>query len=121
MSDAAIVGASYYWLDDFRFYAEVGYAACDDGAEPVEIQFGAEYSPMRPTGIHGAPFLALNADLFQEHDYGGRFVVQTGWQWRGDTGHLLRFGMHYQQGCSEQGEFYQNYEDKIGIALWYDF
>ncbi len=48
-------------------------------------------------------------------------TVQTGWAWRGVTGHLCRFGLQYFNGFSEQGEFYNTFEEQIGIGLWYDF
>jgi len=79
-------------------YAEAGWAFyVDGGTEPWEFQFGAEYSPLGPTGLAGAPFLAVNGHLRQEVDFGGSLVVQAGWQWRGRTGHLMRAGLEAAQ------------------------
>ena len=120
--DVIVWGHSVFLTEDIRLYGEAGWAfAYDGGAEPWEFQFGAEYSPAKLTGHRGAPFVAINAHLRQEFDFGGNLVVQTGWQWRGYSGHLFRIGMHYFQGMSDQWEFYDQYEDKLGFGIWYDF
>jgi hypothetical protein len=120
--DGLLLGGSYYWREDLRLYAEAAWAFnTDDGAEPWELQFGIEYSPRDPTGLRGAPFFAAGGHLREEVDFGGNLVVQTGWQWRGATGHLFRAGMQYYVGKSDQLEFYDNYEEKLGMAIWYDF
>ena len=116
-------GNSFYVTDDVRLYAEAGWAMyTDGGTEPWEFQFGIDYSPACPShGLRGAPFAAVNAHLREEVDFGGNLVVQVGWQWRSRGGHLLRTGMHYFTGKSEQFEFYRQHEDKLGLGLWYDF
>jgi hypothetical protein len=116
-------GNSFYLTEDLRLYAEAGWAMyTDGGTEPWEFQFGIDYSPLCPNwGLRGAPFVAINAHLREEVDFGGNLVVQTGWQWRGRNGHLLRMGMHYCTGKSEQFEFFRRNEDKLGLGLWYDF
>jgi len=120
--DALVLGGSYDWADDLRLYAEAAWAFnIDDGAEPWEFQFGIDYSPLAPTGFGGAPFVAVNGHLREELDFGGNLVLQTGWQWRGPTGHLFRTGMQYYVGKSDQFEFFDDYEEKLGLAIWYDF
>lgn len=120
--DSLVLGGSYYWADDLRLYAEAAWAfSTDGGADPWEFQFGIDYSPRQPTGLGGAPFVAVNGHLRQEVDYGGNLVVQTGWQWRGPSAHLFRAGMQYYVGKSDQFEFYDSYEEKLGLAFWYDF
>lgn len=121
--DVVIWGNSYYWTPDLRLYAEAGWAFyTDDGAEPWEFQFGIDYSPDRPSMPKGSPFFAINAHLREEVAFGGNMVVQTGWQWRGmASGQLLRLGMQYFAGMSEQFEFFDRYEEKLGVALWYDY
>lgn len=120
--DVIVWGHSVFLTEDIRLYGEAGFAFnYDGGSEPWEFQFGADYSPVKSTGHWGAPFVAINGYLRQEFDYGGNLVVQTGWQWRGYSGHLFRIGMHYFQGMSDQWEFYDQYEDKLGFGIWYDF
>ncbi len=120
--DSLVLGGSYYWGDDLRLYAEAAWAfSSDDGAEPWEFQFGIDYSPRKPTRFDGAPFVAVNGHLREEIDFGGNLVFQTGWQWRGPAGHLFRTGMQYYVGKSDQFEFFDDYEEKLGLAIWYDF
>ena len=89
--------------------------------KPWEFQFGTEYSPLGPTGSRGAPFLAVNGHLRQEVDFGGTLIVQAGWQWRGRTGHLMRRGLEYFNGQSEQYQFFHDHEQLVGIGVWYDY
>ena len=120
--DVLVWGHSFFVTDDVRLYAEAGWAFyANDGAEPWEFQFGIDYSPVRPHCPQGAPFFAINGHLREEVDFGGNVVVQTGWQWRGDSGHLFRLGMQYFSGMSDQFEFYDQYEDKLGFGIWYDY
>jgi hypothetical protein len=115
-------GNSYFWTPNVRLYAEAAWCYdTDGGAKPWEFQFGAEYSPARPTGKRPVPFVAVNGHLREELNYSGNLVVQTGYQWRGETNHLFRAGLHYYTGKSDQYEFFRQYEDKVGLGLWYDF
>ncbi len=121
--DAIVWGHSYYIWPELRIYGEIGYSLrVNGGAEPWELQFGAEYAPCCPTGAAGAPFWAVNFHLREEVDFGGSFVLQTGWAWRGRySGHLLRAGLQYYNGKSPQYEFFNDHEEQIGIAMWYDY
>jgi len=121
--DVLVWGHSFYPCDDLRLYGEVGYAVREDGgSEPWEFQFGADYSPGYPTGIQGAPFAAINAHLREEVDFGGEFVVQAGWSWRGRrTRHLFRTGVQYFTGKSSQYQFFTRNEQTVGVGLWYDY
>jgi hypothetical protein len=120
--DVIVWGHSYYLTEDIRLYGEAGWAfAFDGGTEPWEFQFGIDYSPVKLTGHWGSPFVAINGHLREEFDFGGNLVVQTGWQWRGYSGHLFRIGMEYFQGMSDQWEFFDQYEDKLGFGIWYDY
>ena len=115
-------GNSFYWTDELRIYAEAGWAFyTNGGSEPWEFQFGAEYAPAVPTGLRPTPFVAINTHLREEVDYGGNLVVQTGWAWRGVSGQLFRMGMQYYAGKSDQYEFFDQFEDKVGLGLWYDY
>jgi hypothetical protein len=121
--DAFVWSHSYYWTSDLRLYFELEYAFnTDGGAEPLAFQFGADFSPAYPTGLRGAPFAAVNAYLREDFDFGGNFVAQAGWQWRGGcTNKLLRIGLHYYTGVSSQWEFFDRYEEQIGAGVWYDY
>jgi hypothetical protein len=120
--DTIILGTAFYPSPMLRLYGEAGYAPNPQGeAQNWDFQFGAEFCTNEPTGPRGAPFLAMNAHLHQENDWGGNFTVQTGWMWRGNTGHLLRIGLQYLNGESNQAQFNQRFEEQIGGGFWYDF
>jgi hypothetical protein len=117
--DSGVFGVGFFPVHDVRLYGEAGFAAVAGGAKPIELQFGAEYSPIRPGG---APFAAVNGYLREDVNFGGNVVAQCGWQWRGGgPGHLFRVGLEYYNGKSDQFEFFNQYESRIGGGLWYDF
>jgi hypothetical protein len=120
--DAIVFGTSCYPHPVWRQYAEVGWAFHNSGgAQPWDAQFGSELSQPGPTGPGGSPFLAVNGRMREEHDFGGDLSVQAGWLRRGEFGQTLRFGAHYYNGKSSQFQFYDNFEEQMGIGLWYDF
>jgi hypothetical protein len=120
--DVLVLGAGWFFTPALRGYAEAGYAVRSDISQQWEFQFGLDYSPACPSGFRGAPFFAVNAHHREEVDYGGNFVAQLGWQWRGaGSGQLFRFGAQYFNGMSEQYEFITDSESKVGLGLWYDF
>ena len=110
-------------LDGFlRIYAEVGWAFYSVASEPWEVQFGLDFAPRVATGLHGAPFFAVNGHLREELDFGGGLNVQVGWAWRADmTAHLLRLGFQYYNGASTQYAFLPFHETQYGLVFWYDF
>jgi hypothetical protein len=118
--DSLIFGIGCYVTDALRVFGEFDYAAgAEDGAKPGEFQFGADYSPARPGG---APFFAVYGDLRQELSYGGFFVMQAGWQWRGGLAlSTFRIGLQYFNGMSSQFQTFYQYEQRIGWGIWYDF
>lgn len=120
--DVLVLGQSYYLNPDWRIYGEAGWAFYSDVSGEWEFQFGIDYSPLIDTGFHGSPFAALNAHLREEVEFGGHLVAQLGWQWRqAASGHLFRLGVEYFNGKSDQFEFFDRYENKLGLALWYDY
>jgi hypothetical protein len=120
--DALVLGASYYPHPAMRVYSEAAYAVnVDGGAEPWEFQFGSELSRPGPTGPHGTPFLAVNAHLREEHNFGGDLSTQAGWLWRGNEGQVMRAGLHYYNGKSSQYQTFDDSEQQIGFGLWYDY
>jgi hypothetical protein len=120
--DALVLGLAWRPTMDLRLYAEAGYGFyIDGGTEPWEFQFGIDYSPANPSGICGAPFFAVNTRIREEVDFGGNFTVETGWQWRGETGKLFRWGFYYFNGMSDQYTFFREFEEHLGVGLWYDY
>ena len=120
--DAVVLGLGLRPREDFRLYAEADYAFNTFGSpRPWQFQFGIDWSTLQPTGLRGAPFFAINGMIRQDVDYGGNLTVQTGWQWRGQAGQSLRTGFHYFNGKSNQGQFFDRFEEQIGLGMWYDF
>lgn len=120
--DAVIAGVSYQVFPALRVYGETAYAFFTaGGAEPWEFQFGAEWAQPGPTGMAGTPFVATNAHLREEVDFGGDWTLQAGWLWRGETGSTFRLGLHYLNGKSNQYQFFDRNEEQIGFGVWYDF
>ena len=121
--DAIVWGISYYLTQDVRAYVEASWGFHIWGAaQPWEFQFGIEYSPTESAdSLRSSPLVALNADLRQDVDYGGNFVVQAGWQWRSASNHRFRTGVQYFTGESEQFQFLNRYEEKIGFGIWFDY
>jgi len=120
--DTLVLAYSYFPLPAWRWYAEAGWAFyADEGSEPWEFQFGFDYAQPGPTGSRGTPFLAINAHLREEVDFGGNLVAQAGWLWRGQSGRVLRTGLHYYNGKSSQFEFFDQFEQQVGLGLWYDY
>jgi hypothetical protein len=120
--DVLVLGGGWFFTPALRGYAEAGYAVRSDVSQQWEFQFGLDYSPACPSGLRGAPFFAVNAHLREEVDYGGNFVAQLGWQWRGaGSGQLFRLGVQYFNGKSEQYEFITDSESKVGLGIWYDY
>jgi len=120
--DTLVLAYSFFPLPAWRWYAEAGWAFyTDGGSQPWEFQFGLDYAQPGPTGSRGTPFLAFNAHLREEVDFGGNLVAQAGWLWRGQSGHVLRTGLHYYNGKSSQFEFFNQFEQQVGVGLWYDY
>lgn len=120
--DVLVLGTSLYPRPAWRWYAELGWAFYDDeGSDPWEVQFGLDLAKPGPTDLRGTPFFAINGHLREEVNFGGNLIVQTGWLWRGQTGRVLRTGLHYYNGKSPQFEFYNTFEQQIGFGLWQEY
>ena len=117
---AFVLGHSIYLTDRFRIYGEADYAFSTKVSENWAFQFGAECAPVCPTGILGAPFLAANALLREEVDFGGTFTLQGGWAWRKRRGRLFRIGLQYANGASNHFSLHDLHEQQIGFGIWYD-
>ena len=92
--------------------------------DPLELQFGFEYTPPfdpRASTWQFRPFLASHAHLYEERDFGGYWATQTGVQWRSPTNSLLRLGVEFYVGGDDLYQFHTTYQKKIGGGIWYDF
>ncbi len=120
--DSAIFGVTYEINNDWQTYGEIAYAlGAEDGAEPLELQYGIQYSPL-VFGLKGAPFAALNGHTRQDFDYGTSITAQAGWQWRGtNSQHLWRMGLQYYEGPALQYSFPGQSDRLLGGGLWFDF
>ncbi len=117
-----VLGVAYRPILNLRFYGEANYAFIESGgSRPWEFQFGIDYSPEEPTGLHGAPFVAINSKIQEDLNYSGNVTFEAGWEWRGPTGHTLRTGVEYFDGFDFQRQFYSDYRQFIGAGVWYDF
>lgn len=122
MRDALVLGVAVRPIPLARFYAEGDWAFVDDdGAKPWHFQFGVDVSPAQPNRGLPYPFLAINTRLREEVDYSGGLTVQTGLQWRSEANRLLRVGMQYFNGMSDQCQFTHQFEEQIGFGIWYDY
>ncbi len=120
--DAIVLAFGLRVVENMRAYAEAGYAFHrDGGSEPWEFQFGVDWSRVRPDTFFGSPFFAVNGRIREEVDFGGNVTAQTGWQWRGEGGNLLRLGVHYFNGQTDAYQFFSEHEEQYGLGLWYDF
>jgi Protein of unknown function (DUF1207) len=120
--DSVVLGVTYDINSDWQAYGEIAYAlSAEDGAEPLELQYGLQYSPL-VFGLRGAPFAAVNGHSRQ--DFGGITSVncQAGWQWRGtDSQHLWRMGLQYYTGPALQYAFPGSHDHLLGGGLWFDY
>ena len=120
--DVLVWGHSITPCDNLRLYVEAGWAFVSDVSEPWEFQFGIDWAPTGSTGLCGTPFFAANGHLREEVDFGGNVVVQVGWAWRtSPASGLFRVGFEYFGGKSDQFSFFNRTENKVGLALWYDY
>jgi hypothetical protein len=120
--DSFVFGTSYYPTPSCRLYGEVGWAFhCSGGAEQLDGQFGTEYSQPGPTGSHFTPFVAANVRVREDQDFSGDVNLQAGWLRRNILGQTLRLGGQYYNGKSSQFQFASQYEQQLGVGIWYDF
>lgn len=123
--DSVLFGFAFTPTDAVRMYAEADLAFhTGETTEPLEFQFGFEYSPQfNPNMSNWAalPFFATHAHLYEERDYGGYFTAQIGLQWRSATNALMRVGFEYFNGGDDLYQFHHNHQCKYGFGFWYDF
>jgi hypothetical protein len=121
--DALLLGVRQHLRPDLQVYGEVAWAfKTDGGAEPLELQFGLEYTSVDATGRRSGPFAAVNGHLREEFDFGGSVNIIAGWEWRGrHSNRRLRIGGQYYNGKEIQWSFYDESVSFAGAGIWYDF
>lgn len=120
--DSLVFGYARHLSERTRVYGEASWAFYHDVSDPWQFQFGWEYAPTRATSILGEPFVAINALLREEVDFGGTTTLHAGWAWREpQAGRLLRTGFFLQTGKTHHYEFFDQSETQIGAGVWYDF
>lgn len=121
--DSAIFGVTHYLTDDMQIYGEIGYAfGHEGGAEPLEFQYGWQYTPLYAYGLKGAPYIAINGHTREDFNWITSINTVAGWQWRGEeTNHLFRLGLQYYTGPALQWQFAGRNETLCGAGLWFDY
>lgn len=123
--DAILFGLAFKPTEAVRIYAEADLAFhTGETTDPMELQFGFEYSPQFNPNMSNwvaLPFLATHAHLYEERDFGGYFAAQTGLQWRSASNSLMRVGFEYFNGGDDLYQFHHNHQCKYGFGFWYDF
>ena len=123
--DSIMFGLGFKPVPDVRLYTEIDYAFhCGQTTDPLELQFGVEYSPQFTPNMSNwvaRPFFASHGHLFQELDFGGYWATQLGTQWRSPTNSTMRVGAEYYMGCDDEYQFHTMYQRKYGVGFWYDF
>lgn len=121
--DSAIVGWTHDLTPDTQVYGEVAYAAGhEDGALPLELQYGFQYSPLQEVWLRGAPYFAANGHTREDEGWITSINTVAGWQWRGpQTNHLFRVGFQYYTGPALQYSFVGQRETLVGMGMWFDY
>ncbi|MGD9854962.1 MAG: DUF1207 domain-containing protein [Planctomycetaceae bacterium] len=121
--DALLFGVYQRLTDELAAYGEIAYGVRNDGgSEPIEAQFGAEYSSLAAIEPGGGPFAAVNVHLREEFDFGGGLNILAGWEWRGpDSNRRFRVGGQYYTGKEIQWSFFDEDVTLYGAGIWYDF
>ena len=121
--DSLIFGMTHNLTDDMQVYGEVGYAFGNEGgAEPLELQYGYQYTPLRADGLKGAPYFGINGHTRQDFHWITSVNAVAGWQWRGaESKHLFRVGLQYYTGPALQWQFAGLNESLCGAGMWFDY
>ena len=93
----------------------------DGGSGALGVPVRRRIRPAQPTGPRPVPFVAINSHLRQEVDFGGNLVRANRLGLARRRGQMFRVGMQYYTGKSDQYEFFNQFEDKLGLGLWYDY
>lgn len=121
--DSIVLGTMYDITSTLQAYAEAGYAFVrHGGAEPVEIQVGAQYTGARYPGRRGTPVAAMNVHLREELDFRSSLNALLAWGWHSrQTGHQLRAGVQAFTGRSMQYSNFSRSDRLVGVGVWFDY
>jgi hypothetical protein len=121
--DSLVAGITRDLTRAISVYGELGFAyRTQGGAEPFEVQFGAQYNPEPGDSWWGRPFWGVNAHLRQEFGFGGSLNAVGGLQWRGpESLRTFRLGLQHYRGKSLQYSFFDQDEEWTGGGFWLDF
>ena len=121
--DSIVFGVMYDLTSTVQTYAEAGYAFVrHGGAEPVEIQLGAQYTGARYPGRRGTPVAAVNVHLREELDFRSSLNAVLAWGWHSrQTGRQLRTGLQAFTGRSMQYSSFSRSDRLIGVGVWFDY
>ena len=121
--DSLVAGTAYDLTPDSQIYAEIACeVARQGGADPLEFQFGAQYTPRAERPLRGAPFAAVNGHVREDFGWITGVNMVGGWGWEGpDSRRRLRVGGQYYNGPSLQYSFLNRQENLIGGGIWFDF
>lgn len=118
---AIVLGHAIHPIESIRLYGEIGYAFSTSMNSNWELQLGAEFAPEMPTRLWGAPFAASNLQLLETNVVRGTFTLQAGWAWRGEDTRLLRIGLFYLNGRSNNLASLDESDQQLGFGVWHDF
>jgi hypothetical protein len=124
--DEGVVGLSYLFWNQLRFYGQFGYAfnmATSGPNRHDRYDFGVEWSRRVSTGFRGQPFAALDIDIRGDEDYTPNLTAQIGWQWQelGSRLSSLRLALEFYDGRSPFGQFFDVHEQWLGAGIFLDF
>jgi Protein of unknown function (DUF1207) len=121
--NSVVGGIAQDLTQEVRVYGEFGYAVdTHGGAEPVEVQFGAEYDPEPAGRWWGRPFAGVNLHFREEFGSDASINLVGGLQWRTrESRHTFRWGVQYYNGKSLQYSFFDREEAWLGTGVWTDF
>jgi hypothetical protein len=120
--DSFLAAVAYHLSTALRTYVEAGYAFYGSGgAEPWELQFGAEYRPALEGREYGSPYLAVHGHLREEFDFGGSVNAAAGWELSGPlSDRRMRLGVRYFRGKTSQYSFFDEHEELFGLTLGFE-
>ena len=105
---------SYQFQDSLRLYAGPGVIINSDPSFPMKyayFEYGFEFKPLvqkyNHPRLYGGPFLALDCQQWQLHNYRPSLTLQLGYSWYKfeRAGRNLRLFVEYHNGYSE-GQFF---------------